>query len=140
MEKPYDILLQALAGRFGSLLKTVVLFGSRARGEASPDSDHDIFVVAEDLPANPMARSRQLRGALIACLADLPGAINLHGKTPQEFEADLTPLSLEICVDGILPLWGGLFRASPETSPMRAGNSPYVHRMFTMCSPGGANN
>ena len=101
MDTPYSILLQALSTRFGSRLKTVVLFGSRARGEASPDSDHDIFIVAEGLPADPLGRARQLRGALIDCLANLPGAINLHGKTPLEFEADLTPLYLDICVDGI---------------------------------------
>jgi predicted nucleotidyltransferase len=97
----YLTLLQALSASLGSRLKTVVLFGSRARGEASPDSDHDIFVVARGLPADPLGRARQLRGALIDCLADLPGAINLHGKTPREFEMDLAPLYLEICVDGI---------------------------------------
>jgi hypothetical protein len=97
----YDLLLPALIRCFGPLLKTVVLFGSRARGDATPDSDYDIFVVAEGLPENPVSRSRQLRGALIPCLADLPGTVNLHGKTPREFEADLTPLFLEVCVDGI---------------------------------------
>jgi predicted nucleotidyltransferase len=31
--------------RFGDRLLTVILFGSRARGEAEPDSDMDILVV-----------------------------------------------------------------------------------------------
>ncbi|HYK91360.1 MAG TPA: nucleotidyltransferase domain-containing protein [Acidobacteriota bacterium] len=43
MDNRYDVLLQALFAAFGSQLKTVVLFGSRARGDALPDSDHDIF-------------------------------------------------------------------------------------------------
>lgn len=51
MTTEYTTLLQALTAAFGSRLKTIVLFGSRARGEAVPDSDHDIFVVAEDLPS-----------------------------------------------------------------------------------------
>ena len=101
MTTEYTILLQALTSAFGSRLKTIVLFGSRARGEAGPGSDHDIFVVAEDLPVDPLARTRRVRGALLPWLADLPGAMNLHAKTPSEFEADLTPLVLDICVDGI---------------------------------------
>jgi hypothetical protein len=86
-----------------------VLFGSRARGEASTDSDHDIFVVAEDLPSDPLGRAKQVRGILIICLADLPGAMNLRAKTPLEFEADLTPLVLDICVDGICLYGEGYF-------------------------------
>ena len=109
MDSKYDALLQTLSSHFGPRLKTVVLFGSRARGEASPDSDHDIFVVVEGLPADPLARTRQVRGALIHCLGDLPGAINLHAKTPSELEAVLTPLYLEICVDGICLLGGDYF-------------------------------
>jgi uncharacterized protein len=97
----YEIILPVLKQGFGSQLKAVVLFGSRARGDASHDSDYDFFVVAEHLPQDPIKRAGLLRTALLPCLADLPGAVNLHGKTPEEFEADLTPLVLEICVDGI---------------------------------------
>jgi hypothetical protein len=38
---------------------------------------------------------------LINCLADLPGAMGLHARTPAEFEMDLTPLYLDVCVDGL---------------------------------------
>jgi len=109
MTSEYTILLQALTAAFGSRLKTIVLFGSRARGEAVPGSDHDIFMVAEDLPADPLARTKQVRGTLLSCLADLPSAMNLHAKTPLEFEADLTPLYLDICVDGICLYGEGYF-------------------------------
>lgn len=101
MSSEYDPLLTALSNRFGSHLKAVVLFGSRARGDPSPDSDHDIFVVVEDLPADPLSRTGLVRGSLRYCLADLPGAMNLHAKTPAEFQADLTPLYLDVCADGI---------------------------------------
>ncbi len=101
MLEEYAPLVNALSSKFGSHLKAVVLFGSRARGEASPHSDHDIFIVVEQLPADPLKRARLTRGSLRDCLADLPGSINLHAKTPEEFQADLTPLYLDICVDGI---------------------------------------
>lgn len=101
MAEEYEALLKSLLSAFGRRLKTVVLFGSRARGEGRPDSDYDIFIIVEDLPADPLGRNRLVRGALLDCLADLPGAFNIRAKAPAEFEADLTPLFLDICVDGI---------------------------------------
>jgi hypothetical protein len=53
MATQYDVLLDALLTAYGPRLKTVVLFGSRARGDASPNSDHDIFAVIDGLPAGP---------------------------------------------------------------------------------------
>ena len=39
---------QALTGAYGSKLERVVLFGSRARGDARPDSDYDVAVFIHD--------------------------------------------------------------------------------------------
>ena len=39
----------ALSGLYGPRLDRVVLFGSRARGEAHPRSDHDVAVVLRPL-------------------------------------------------------------------------------------------
>jgi predicted nucleotidyltransferase len=145
MVRPYDTLLQALSSSFGPRLKAVVLFGSRARGEASQDSDHDIFVVVQGLQADPLARAREVRGTLSHCLGNLPGSINLHAKTPPEFEADLTPLYLEICVDGICLLGEDYFEplrkrglaalASSGMKRSRVGSS-----LFWMFPDGGARN
>ena len=101
MDSGYDILLRALSAAFGDRLRTAVLFGSRARGENSSESDHDIFLVIDGLNSDPLGRTREVRGAIKDCLADLPGAMNLHAKTPFEFESDLTPLCLDVCVDGM---------------------------------------
>ena len=109
MCREYDPLVKALSNRFGSHLKAVVLFGSRARGDASPDSDHDIFMVVDDLPVDPLSRTRLVRGCLQPLLVELPGAMNLHAKTPAEFQADLTPLYLDVCVDGICLSGAGYF-------------------------------
>jgi predicted nucleotidyltransferase len=145
MTSDYTHLLQSLSATFGSRLKTLVLFGSRARGEAAPDSDHDIFIVAEDLPPDPLGRTRHVRGALIHCLADLPGAMNLHAKTPLEFEADLTPLYLDICVDGICLYGEGYFEPLRGKGLAALGASGMKRRrvggsLFWMLPDGGPRN
>jgi predicted nucleotidyltransferase len=121
---PYRSLIQTLLDKYGGRLMTVVLFGSQARREASPDSDHDIFVVVEGLPFEPLARQRDVRGVLLSILDDLPGSISFAAKTPAEVETNLTPLMLDICVDGIC-LYGDSFfdeyRQKALTSLRQAG-------------------
>jgi uncharacterized protein len=49
-----------LEERFGEDLVSVVLFGSRARGTARPDSDVDLVVVVRGLPGSRLERQRIL--------------------------------------------------------------------------------
>jgi predicted nucleotidyltransferase len=100
VREQYQPIIQALKQRFADQLKTVVLFGSQARGEAHRSSDHDLFIAIEALPTEPLARQRTVRNILLPILDDLPGAINFVAKTPEEVAANLTPLMLDICVDG----------------------------------------
>ena len=59
----------------------VILFGSRARGDARPDSDFDLLVVRES--DNP----RHERSAPIyAALADVPVEVEVMVYTPAEIE------------------------------------------------------
>ncbi len=97
----YNLVVQVLEQTFAGRLKTVILFGSQARGEARPDSDHDLFVVIEGLPRDPVARVRLVRMTLLPILADLPGPISFVAKTPEEVMTDLTPLLLDVCVEGL---------------------------------------
>lgn len=97
----YHPVLKSLLENFGQHLQWVVLFGSQARGEARPESDHDLFIVVDDLPLEPLARQRCVRTVLLPILADLPGVINFVAKRPNEVAANLTPLLLDVCVDGI---------------------------------------
>jgi predicted nucleotidyltransferase len=97
MSQDYGTLVESLKTLFGDRLKTVVLFGSRARGDASPRRDHDLFIVIEDLPSDPVLRARMVRSALL----ETPFRANLVAKTPQEMDANLSPLLLDVCVDGI---------------------------------------
>jgi predicted nucleotidyltransferase len=93
----YGTLVETLKSLFGDCLKTVVLFGSRARGDACSQSDHDFFVVIEGLPSDPVLRAGTVRRALM----EAPFHANLLAKTPREIDLNLTPLLLDVCVDGI---------------------------------------
>lgn len=59
----------------------VILFGSWARGEASPDSDLDFLVV---LPIN--GPRHRVSISLLMVLADLPVAKDVIVLTPEEWE------------------------------------------------------
>jgi uncharacterized protein len=89
--------VEALRKALGERLVAVVLFGSRARGEARADSDWDLLVLAERLPQNTFDR-QLFFGRLLP--SDIPGAITVVAKTPKEFEAHLPSLYLDIALDG----------------------------------------
>ena len=57
----------------------IILFGSHARGEASPESDIDLLIV---LPA--VANKRQAAVAIRRMLADLPLPKDIIVATPEE--------------------------------------------------------
>jgi uncharacterized protein len=110
-ETTYQVLVDTLAEAFGERLKMIVLFGSQSREDAKPDSDHDIIVVIEDLPADPLARQRTVMLPLLPVLLDLPERLSIIAKTPQELLGNLTPLIIDICLDGI-SLYGEAYFAS----------------------------
>lgn len=105
---------RALAGRFATLLGerlgeklvSVVLYGSVARGEARPDSDIDLFVVARDLP-----RVLQRYGVWKSVNDDLghPG-FSVLLRTPDEAIGS-RPLYLDMTEDAVLLLDRGDFFA-----------------------------
>ena len=47
---------------YGERLESLALFGSVARGKMRPDSDIDVFLVAEPLPADIMVRRAEFDG------------------------------------------------------------------------------
>jgi len=48
-DKFLELFTSELKKRFGSHLKQIILFGSRARGDAAPDSDYDCLLVFDQL-------------------------------------------------------------------------------------------
>jgi predicted nucleotidyltransferase len=83
----------------GEDLVSVVLFGSRARGEAREGSDWDFLVVARDLPAGTLERIFRLKEALPPLCR---GEASLLAKTPEEFVSGLPELYLDIALDGVI--------------------------------------
>jgi predicted nucleotidyltransferase len=92
-------ILNSLMQEFGDRLISVILFGSRARGDAHEDSDWDLLIIARDLPARPYRRYRFLKTILPY---SFDGAISAIAKTPEEFESSLQSLYLDIALDGII--------------------------------------
>jgi uncharacterized protein len=97
MTETYQTLISRLKEVFGERLKAIVLFGSRARGAVREDRDHDIFLVVEGLSDKYLKRQREVQSAI----RDVAMRINTISKTPEEVASNLTPLMLEVCVDGI---------------------------------------
>jgi predicted nucleotidyltransferase len=83
----------------GGDLVAVVLFGSRARGEAHEGSDWDVLVIARRLPGRSLKRAIQLKQMLPP---ECRGEVSLLAKTPEEFMSNLPDLYLDIALDGIV--------------------------------------
>jgi predicted nucleotidyltransferase len=88
-----EALTTALSGR----LVAVVLFGSRARGDASESSDWDLLVIAERLPAKVFDRNLYLKQLLpLECR----GCVSVLAKTPEQFHGAVSSVFLDIALDG----------------------------------------
>jgi hypothetical protein len=83
-------------------VESVVLFGSRARGDASPDSDYDVAVVLKHLSSNRDVRRRLADAAwehVVEGYAIIPIAM-----TADEFAAGgptRTELAARIAAEGV---------------------------------------
>jgi predicted nucleotidyltransferase len=80
-------------------IERVVLFGSRARGDAYAESDYDVAVFLKDLPDRwpELHRLADLRVKLI----DDAGAFFDVMSYAAAAYAERSPLMREICLDGI---------------------------------------
>lgn len=96
-EKILSQIVTALREGLGERLMAVVLYGSRARGQAHEASDWDIFILAMDLPTQFWERHIFLKRFLPTVYR---GAVSLLAKTPQEFEERISSLYLDIAQDG----------------------------------------
>ncbi len=85
-----------LRGALGDDLLAVALFGSRARDDARPDSDVDLYVVALGLPQDPFGRAEVMARAQVS---QVELAVSILARTPEEFSRDITPLQLDLALD-----------------------------------------
>lgn len=108
-----DSVVSGLREGLGGDLVAVVMFGSRARGEAGEGSDWDFLVLARDLPERTLERAFRLKKMLPP---PHRGEASLLARTPGEFEAGLSDLYLDIAVDGeVLHDTGGYVKARLES-------------------------
>lgn len=96
---PLDDIVTALQDGLGERLVSLVLFGSRARGDAEEGSDWDLLLIARDLPQGTLQRHIALKKMLPDAWR---GGVSLLAKTPEEFEARLPALYLDIALDGVV--------------------------------------
>jgi len=89
-------IVEKLTLGFGDRLAGVALFGSRARGEGTADSDVDLLVLASGLP-----RLWDRDAALREVLPERPllPELSFLLRTPEEFERDVRPLYLDLALD-----------------------------------------
>ena len=96
-KKYFKNFISSLKRRLGENLISVVLFGSRARGDQKPESDWDLLIIAKNLPERFMQRYWFIKESLPT---EWRGIVSIIAKTPQEFEANLASLYLDIALDG----------------------------------------
>ena len=84
---------------YGDRIDRVILFGSRARGDARPDSDYDVAVFLKELPDRwpELHRLADLRVELI----DKTGAFFNVLPYPAVAYAERSPLMREIRLEGL---------------------------------------
>lgn len=84
---------------YGDRIERVVLFGSRARGDARPDSDYDVAVFLKSLPDRwaELDRLANLRVTLL----DQIGAFLDAKPYPADAYRERTPLMHEIRREGL---------------------------------------
>jgi predicted nucleotidyltransferase len=89
----------ALREMYGDRLERVVLYGSRARGDARPDSDYDVAVFLRDMDNRDPELYRLAR--LESVIIDETGEV-VHAMPYQAGSYnDRTPLMREIRIEGI---------------------------------------
>lgn len=80
-------------------LMAIILFGSQARGDARPESDWDLLLLARNLPASLWKRQQKIQTLLPP---QWRHQVNILAHTPAEWFNRVTPLALDIATDGLI--------------------------------------
>lgn len=102
-QTPQDVVQEfasALRQRLGSRLRQMILFGSRARGEAEEGSDYDMLVVVDQRTPDVRAIILAVESALMLRYGALVATV-LQSETEWQ-EAQGLPLAHNITREGVL--------------------------------------
>lgn len=100
---PVDPILREIRSRlerlYGDRLKRVVLFGSRARGDAHPDSDYDVAVFLGEVN-DRWAEFDRISGAVTGLLYERGAFVQAMPFAESRYD-ETSPLMIEIRRDGV---------------------------------------
>ncbi|MHB0887061.1 MAG: nucleotidyltransferase domain-containing protein [Bacillota bacterium] len=111
LREEYELLVtrlgEATRATYGPRLVSIVLFGSTARGTPGPESDVDVLIVADPLPAGRLKRVAEFGDieseldVILRPMREKGLAVSLSPvfKTPEEVKAG-SPLFLDMTEDG----------------------------------------
>lgn len=85
---------------YGDRVERVVLFGSRARGDARPDSDYDVAVFLRDMP-DRIVELYRLADLGAAILEDTGECIHAMAYDAETYDDPRMPLMHEIRREGV---------------------------------------
>jgi predicted nucleotidyltransferase len=91
---------RALDAVYGNRIERVVLFGSRARGEATTDSDYDLAVFLRDI-GDRAAEMNRLADLSTEILGGTGAFVHAMPYSADTYDDERMPLMHEIRVDGI---------------------------------------
>lgn len=89
-----------LRDHYGDRIARLVLFGSRARGDASPDSDYDVLVVLRGTVA-PSTERRRLSSALYGLCFRHDAVLSCHFVDEDRYETERSPFFLNVRREGL---------------------------------------
>lgn len=96
-----DELKERLLAAYGDRLRTVVLFGSEARGNAEPDSDIDVLAVLETLTGDYGEELEQGLAAVYPIALRLGRRVSVKPLVREEYEQGDSPLLREVRRTGV---------------------------------------
>ncbi len=91
---------RAMQELYGARIERVVLYGSRARGDAKPDSDYDIAVFLKDLSSR-WKEVRRIADVEVAILGKTGGMVHAMPYPAGSWRNTSSPLMHEIRKDGV---------------------------------------
>jgi len=101
---------ESLRDIYGSRLKRLFLFGSRARGDATPESDVDVLLVLEG-PINSYEEAKRTSRVATEAAAYRDTALSFVHMSAEEFLGDWRPLVQSVQEEGV-----DLLKLFPEGS------------------------
>jgi predicted nucleotidyltransferase len=101
VQNALNALRQALQALYGDRLVRIVLYGSHARGEATPDSDVDVMVVLRG-SVEPLRELRRMSAIATDLSLEHELLISLLPISETTVEAGKLPLLREIQAEGVV--------------------------------------